>query len=330
MDDEERRGTALGSEGRGITVEVQPLGNGRGHRASGWLLGAIASAIVLVVAGAGLFEGVTGPQLSPPVTIPSASSSKASPASSPTLAPPPHPEFVRPSTELYQARGDGPGLRLLVGEVPAGAERLALLVGCAGEGMLHLLLDGVEVDFDCGQRRLDGAFVPSLSGSSALLVRADGDLRYVVSVRAWSVSSGFRPPEVLLSGGGRAVPGFPGCELVFRPTGGAAQEGRCGPSWMPIPDDRGLVIEAGDRLRLALAEGWTLTAATVLVADHAAIVPSGRDPDRRQLEYLFLGQESREFDAPPPGDWGMLVLATGAGPDGTFTAHYYFRVLVGE
>jgi hypothetical protein len=322
----------------GITVDVQPLGGpGRGRRsratrvAGAGLAGLVVLGIVAV--------GLSGPRPAPspppsraPASAPASAPATAAPSGIVGLPAPAPPDFAQPSVRVLEVSGDGPVPALAVGQVPEAAERVALLVGCSGEGVLRMRLDGVAVDFDCARRLLDGAFVPPLDGESELVVEATGALRYVVQVRAWSpVAPVFRPPGALLSGGGRTVPGHAGCGLAFELADGTSSEEQCGPSWMPIPDDRAVSLSRADELVLSMMDGWTLTQIVTDITDHAGIVGEDRDVPYARLDphTVVDGARALVILTTNPGDFGLRLTLTAERDGATFTVPYYFRVRIG-
>lgn len=326
----------------GVTVDVQPLGEaGRGGRSR--TLRVIGAGVVALIAIGIVAIGITGPRPAPPAP---SSPSPAAPSDAPAtpvasgiaaLPAPAPPDFAQPSIRVLEVSGDGPVPARAVGEVPDAAERLALLVGCSGEGVLRLRLDGVAVDFDCARRLLDGAFVPPLDGESELVVEAEGVLRYVAQVRAWSpVAPVFRPPGALLTGGARTVPGYAGCGLAFSLVDGTRSEERCGPSWMPIPDDRALSVPVSrPEVVLSMQDAWQLNGIVADVTDHAGIVREDRDVPFARIDVSadfspeFGGARAVVRLPSGPADLGVRLTVTATRDGSTFTVPYYFRVRIG-
>lgn len=323
----------------GVTVDVQPLGEaGRGRRSR--TLRVLGAGVVGLIAIGIVAVGVTGPRPapSPPAspTAPSGAPATPVPSGIAALPAPAPPDFAQPSVRVLEVSGDGPVPARAVGEVPDAAERLALLVGCSGEGVLRMRLDGVAVDFDCARRLLDGAFVPPLDGRSELVLEAEGALRYVAQVRAWSpVAPVFRPPGALLTGGPRTVPGYAGCGLAFSLVDGTRSEELCGPSWMPIPDDRALsVADPAPEVVLSMLDAWELTRIVADVTDHAGIAGEGRDVPYARIDVGSdlspeVGGARAVVRLPSgPGDLGLRLTVTATRDGSTFTVPYYFRVRI--
>jgi hypothetical protein len=285
--------------------------------------------VVLAIVVLVVWQG-SAPQRAPSDPSPAATGmATASPsgAAAATIQPPPVPEFAQPSRLLFELNGHAPRTELVSAAVPPEAERLALLVGCSGSGTLRLTLDGVLVAFDCARGLLDAAFVPPLGPETTLRLETDGALRYLVSVRSWApVSPVFRPPVVRLSGGASTVPGFAGCGIGFRLADGTQTAESCGPSWMPLPDDRAVPVTTGTELVLAIDDAWAITEVQADLAVHDEIVPSGRDPRTRPHGIVADGGARVVIPPLPAGDWGLRLTVSAQLDGRAFTVPFYFRV----
>lgn len=314
----------------GLTVDVQAVAPGAGGPRR--LVRAVALVGAAAVGMTLLGIALTGPR---PEPAPSADGPTPTPTIHPDVAAlpaPAPPDFAAPSWRILEAAGASPATARATGVVPAGTERLALLVGCSGTGILRMRLDGVAVDFDCARGLLDGAFVPPLDGESELVVEPDGAVRYAVQVRGWApVAPVFRPPAAVLASNGRTVPGFAGCGLSFALADGTRAADACGPSWMPMPDDRTLAVAAPTEYLLTMFDAWILHAVVVDVTDHAGIVPAGRAVPYARIESgAELGAaRTLLFLALNDGDFGARLTVTAEREGSTFTVPYYFRLRVG-
>ena len=178
--------------------------------------------------------------------------------------------------------------------------------------------------------------MPPLNPLTTLDITLSGDMRTTIELRA--VPQGgpgvkFTPPVATLSGptlsGAGSVPGYAGCGLEFTLPNGDNAADQCGPSWMPIPEDRALYVKAGAQLTLSLPAGWTITSLDGQVTNHAGIEPAGRGPVATPLVTLSGGATgTATFAAPQAGDWGVMLSVSGRNTDGTqFGVPYYFRVI---
>jgi hypothetical protein len=316
----------------GVIVELSSTDGGPGRGSRAWRALApvgvlVVLAVVVLVVWQGSAPGPAPSATAPATTGPATASPPGSAAS--TIEPPPVPEFAQPSRLLFELNGHAPQTELVSGAVPPEAERLALLVGCSGSGTLLLNLDGVLVPFDCARGLLDAAFVPPLDLETTLRLEAAGELRYLVSVRSWTpVSPVFRPPVLRLSGGATTVLGFAGCGIAFRLADGTERAESCGPSWMPLPDDRAVTVTTGAELVLSIDDAWAITGVEAAVAVHDEIVPSGRDPRTRPHGIAADGGARAVIPPLAAGDFGIRLTVSAQLDGRAFTAPYYFRVLV--
>jgi hypothetical protein len=103
---------------------------------------------------------------------------------SPAAADPVLPDLGFRAALLTRFNGAAPGQEStsITSPVPKDADRLHLLVGCSGIGVLHVDLDGAATDIDC-VASFRQEFVPA-ANPMHLTVRPDGTVRYLLAVYA--------------------------------------------------------------------------------------------------------------------------------------------------
>lgn len=210
---------------------------------------------------------------------------------------------------------------------------LVVAFGCEGQGLLHLVVDGIARDAACLASNVM-EFVPAGTGASRLEITPDHAVRLNLELRSYTreqVGADFVAPTATLHDGAgpSSAPGYTSCLLAFAIPGGASADEGCGPAWRQVPEAR--AVRAHGVLELSLPTGWVLTAATAAYVDHEAIADDtqaateaslGPDPDP--------GVEgTMTFPTPPAGDWAVRIDLSGRADDGTaFTAQQLFRVIV--
>jgi hypothetical protein len=232
---------------------------------------------------------------------------------------------------IAQISGAEPGTSTMTNPVPEGTTGFLVVVTCRGTGTLDIDLDGVAAMLPCEPLTIE-SFVPPLGATSTIKVSPKDLDAYLLEVRAITgVAPGvtFVPPVATLAGPDGSVPGYAGCGLSYtRASGGNASED-CGPSWMPIPDDRAIQVASAGTLTLSLPAAWTITGVRVQATDHATIQPSGRGPAASDLFSGTPGSQSVPLPVPGAGDWGLRIEVSATNADGTtFSVPYYARVIV--
>ncbi|MEO8468250.1 MAG: hypothetical protein ABI573_01135 [Chloroflexota bacterium] len=291
----------------------------------------LASAAVLVIAvSAGALASLdrligTVGATQTPSTTPIASPSLPVVQPSLPLVQPSLPDNLIGGTLLWRERSSGPGAIQgnTTGTVPAGTSYLALVVSCSGSGAIPGTIDGVAFVIPCEPAWFE-TFVPPLGGTFELTLDSGDLLWAIIELRAvppGGPTIAFVPPVASLTGADHSVPGYAGCGLGFTLPDGNSAADQCGPSWMPIPDDRALRVAPGDRISISLPTGWTVTGLGLAITAHDGIEPSGRGPT---VTETLDPQASL-----PIGDWGLRADVSATGADGTmFGVPYYFRLIV--
>jgi hypothetical protein len=219
--------------------------------------------------------------------------------------------------------------------VPPGST-LVVSFGCEGQGLIHLVADGIARDAACLASNVM-EFVPAGTGPSRLEITPDHTVRLNLELRSYTrkqAGAAIDVPSAELGTVTRssAAPGFTTCLTSWRlPDGTTGDEG-CGSTWRPIPDGRAIRATAGEILETGATDGWTITGIEPFYADNAAVTADATLADWVPLPPVQgPGVEGRfTLGAPPPGDWAVRLAVTGRLADGTtFTADQAFRVIVG-
>ena len=220
-------------------------------------------------------------------------------------------------------------------EAPVVAPGATLVVsfGCEGQGLIHLVVDGIARDAACLASNVM-EFVPAGTGPSRLEITQDHAVRLNLELRSYTreqAGAVFVAPSATLHDGNgpSSAPGYTSCLLAFAIPGGASTDEGCGPAWRQVPEAR--AVRANGVLELSLPTGWVLTGATAAYVDHEAIAAGSQSPTEASLgSDAGPGVDGAiTFPAPPAGDWAVRVELSGRADDGTtFTAQQLFRVIV--
>ena len=220
-------------------------------------------------------------------------------------------------------------------EAPVVAPGATLVVsfGCEGQGLIHLVVDGIARDAACLASNVM-EFVPAGTGPSRLEITQDHAVRLNLELRSYTrdqAGAVFVAPSATLHDGNgpSSAPGYTSCLLAFAIPGGASTDEGCGPAWRQVPEAR--AVRAKGVLELSLPTGWVLTGATAAYIHHEDVTD-----DRKSSTEASLGRDAKPgvegaitFPTPPAGDWAVRIDLSGRADDGTtFTAQQLFRVIV--